>query len=181
MELKRKRKTNRMLIAMVSIFVCCWLPLNVTLLTLDYWEELGDWRYFKMTFFIAHLCAMSSIVYNPFLYGWMNDNFRKEFKQVVPCLFACPVKGARGSDRATCAVAYSTVEQRTLLAAAPAACSPPLRKLSQPSCRLVPRVDSNGCTSAAGRSSSDSLRRHSDRCDATEPDALQAPIEQLVE
>jgi len=30
---------------------------------------------------------MSSTVYNPFLYGWMNDNFQKEFRILLPCLF----------------------------------------------------------------------------------------------
>jgi len=28
---------------------------------------------------------MSSTCYNPFLYAWLNENFRKEFKQVLPC------------------------------------------------------------------------------------------------
>jgi len=32
MKLRRKRRTNRMLIAMVAIFAVCWLPLNVILL-----------------------------------------------------------------------------------------------------------------------------------------------------
>jgi len=39
-------------------------------------------------FFAAHVVAMSSTVYNPFLYAWMNDNFRKEFRRVLPCLAA---------------------------------------------------------------------------------------------
>ena len=38
-------------------------------------------------FFAAHVIAMSSTIYNPFLYAWMNDNFNKEFRQVIPCLF----------------------------------------------------------------------------------------------
>ncbi|CAG4939286.1 unnamed protein product [Parnassius apollo] len=29
---------------------------------------------------------MSSTCYNPFLYAWLNENFRKEFKQILPCL-----------------------------------------------------------------------------------------------
>lgn len=32
-----------------------------------------------MTF---HLIAMSSVCYNPFLYTWLNDNFRKEFLSI---------------------------------------------------------------------------------------------------
>lgn len=28
---------------------------------------------------------MSSTCYNVFLYAWLNDNFRKEFKRILPC------------------------------------------------------------------------------------------------
>ena len=86
MKLRRKRRTNRMLIAMVAIFAVCWLPLNVILLSLEYDESLGESPYFLLVFFAAHVVAMSSTVYNPFLYAWMNDNFRKEFRRVFPCL-----------------------------------------------------------------------------------------------
>ncbi len=38
---------------------------------------------------------MSSTCYNPFLYAWLNENFRKEFKQVLPCFRAnCSTVGA---------------------------------------------------------------------------------------
>ena len=87
MEIRRKRRTNKMLIAMVSIFVCCWLPLNVVHITSEYKEEVQHWVYFVLVFFIAHVTAMSSTIYNPFLYAWMNENFKKEFKTVVPFLF----------------------------------------------------------------------------------------------
>lgn len=87
LEIKRKKRTNNMLIAMVSIFVCCWLPLNIWHLFTEYQPYLQRWEYFVLIFFIAHIVAMSSTMYNPFLYAWMNDNFRKEFKTVMPCLF----------------------------------------------------------------------------------------------
>ena len=86
MKLRRKRRTNRMLIAMVVIFAVCWLPLNVVFLSLEYDEAVGASPYFLLVFFGAHVVAMSSTVYNPFLYAWMNDNFRKEFRRVFPCL-----------------------------------------------------------------------------------------------
>ncbi|KAK3094618.1 hypothetical protein FSP39_004088 [Pinctada imbricata] len=87
MEIRRKRRTNKMLIAMVTIFVCCWLPLNVALLTVEYNKIYYHWYYYTLIFFLAHVIAMSSTIYNPFLYAWMNDNFKKEFKTVLPCLF----------------------------------------------------------------------------------------------
>lgn len=96
LEISRKRKTNRMLIAMVSIFVCCWLPLNVIHLILEFREDLQTGKYFLLTFFVAHIIAMSSIVYNPFLYAWLNENFKKEFKHALPCLFSTTDGGATG-------------------------------------------------------------------------------------
>ncbi|VDI30467.1 neuropeptide Y receptor type 2-like [Mytilus galloprovincialis] len=87
MEIKRKRRTNKMLIAMVTIFVCCWLPLNIVLLTAEYISSFSKWYFYTLLFFSAHVIAMSSTIYNPFLYAWMNDNFKKEFKQVLPFLF----------------------------------------------------------------------------------------------
>lgn len=86
-EIRRKRRTNRMLIAMVTIFVLCWLMLNIVNVTVSYEKNYQFWYYYTLIFFIAHVIAVSSTIYNPFLYAWMNDNFRKEFKQVLPCLF----------------------------------------------------------------------------------------------
>jgi len=74
-----------MLIAMVAIFIVCWLPLNVINLLLEYREQqFGNWHYILLVFFVAHVVAMSSTVYNPFLYAWMNDAFRREFQRVLP-------------------------------------------------------------------------------------------------
>ncbi|XP_059481682.1 prolactin-releasing peptide receptor [Neocloeon triangulifer] len=82
---ERKRRTNRMLIAMVTVFGVSWLPLNMVNLINDVNESTGDWPYYNLCFFIVHAIAMSSTCYNPFLYAWLNENFRKEFKQVLPC------------------------------------------------------------------------------------------------
>lgn len=82
---ERKRRTNRMLIAMVVIFLISWLPLNVINIVNDFHQEFGNWTYYLISFFMVHSMAMSSTCYNPFLYAWLNENFRKEFKQVLPC------------------------------------------------------------------------------------------------
>jgi neuropeptide Y receptor len=82
---ERKRRTNRMLIAMVTIFGVSWLPLNVVNLINDIHIPTGSWKYYNLCFFMVHAIAMSSTCYNPFLYAWLNENFRKEFKQVLPC------------------------------------------------------------------------------------------------
>ncbi len=100
-----------MLIAMVAIFVCCWLPLNVVHITSDYRDEITHWEYFVLIFFIAHVIAMSSTIYNPFLYAWMNENFKKEFKQVVPCLF----RSRRHTSMNGLNTQYTTVDQSVMV------------------------------------------------------------------
>lgn len=79
---ERKKRTNRMLIAMVTIFGVSWLPLNIVNIVDDFYDYANHWYYYRLCFFITHCIAMSSTCYNPFLYAWLNDNFRKEFKQV---------------------------------------------------------------------------------------------------
>uniref|UniRef100_A0A1I8HYF6 G_PROTEIN_RECEP_F1_2 domain-containing protein n=1 Tax=Macrostomum lignano TaxID=282301 RepID=A0A1I8HYF6_9PLAT len=73
-DVRRKRRTNRMLIAMVTIFVVCWIPLNLLWMLKD--VNLVVEKNFHVPFFACHLLAMSSVMYNPFLYGWMNANFK---------------------------------------------------------------------------------------------------------
>ena len=84
LESQRNKRTNCMLIAMVVIFGGCWLPLNMTNLLSDL-VSLHCWSYYHLTFFLCHLLAMSSTCYNPFLYGWLNSAFRKEFRAISKC------------------------------------------------------------------------------------------------
>ncbi|THD22841.1 Neuropeptide Y receptor invertebrate [Fasciola hepatica] len=91
-EIRRKKRTNTILIAMVVIFVICWIPLNALLIAMDVLSEgqtkvVNNSKYFTLMFLMCHLIAMSSAVYNPFLYAWMNENFKKEVRRILPCCF----------------------------------------------------------------------------------------------
>ncbi|XP_044763002.1 prolactin-releasing peptide receptor-like [Coccinella septempunctata] len=114
---ERKRRTNRMLIAMVAIFLISWMPLNTVNVIFDFYTEIDEWEYSLFIFFLVHAIAMSSTCYNPFLYAWLNENFRKEFKLVLPCFDKTATRmGPRitncKSDR-TCEANIDT--QRTLI------------------------------------------------------------------
>jgi hypothetical protein len=74
-----------MLIAMVVIFAICWLPLNIVHMVAEF--HRSELSHYKVLFLTTHVIAMSSTIYNPFLYTWLNDNFRKEFQQILPCVF----------------------------------------------------------------------------------------------
>ncbi|KAG8194134.1 hypothetical protein JTE90_000972 [Oedothorax gibbosus] len=85
MERERTRRTNRMLITMVVIFGASWLPINIYNLIIDFYIPAASWKFLNVIFFMSHAAAMSSTCYNPFLYAWLNENFRKEFMIVLPC------------------------------------------------------------------------------------------------
>lgn len=82
----RKKKVNRMLISMVLIFACCWLPLTLLNLLNDFIPHVLPDDYCHVIFMTSHVVAMSSICYNPFLYAWLNENFRREFRSITPCI-----------------------------------------------------------------------------------------------
>ena len=48
MERERKRKTNRMLIAMVAIFGISWLPMNLVNFISDLYKPAESWPYFQV-------------------------------------------------------------------------------------------------------------------------------------
>ncbi|XP_030385527.1 neuropeptide Y receptor type 6 [Scaptodrosophila lebanonensis] len=104
----RKKRTNRMLIAMVAVFGLSWLPINMVNIIDDFYVKSNEGRFYILFFFVAHSIAMSSTCYNPFLYAWLNENFRKEFKHVLPCFNPSNnniiniTRGYNRSDRNTC-------------------------------------------------------------------------------
>ncbi|XP_072935385.1 neuropeptide F receptor isoform X2 [Epargyreus clarus] len=85
------RKTPAILIAIAVTYVISWLPLNVFNLVADFsTEAILDEKTLTITYAICHMFGMSSAVSNPLLYGWLNDNFRKEFEEILCC---CRKKG----------------------------------------------------------------------------------------
>ncbi|XP_049957726.1 prolactin-releasing peptide receptor-like [Schistocerca serialis cubense] len=91
----RARRTLRLLVAVVAVFAACWLPLALLNLAADLSARATRWRFFHLGFFVAHVLATSSACYNPFLYAWLNDNFRREFRRLLPC--CCGGVGAGGA------------------------------------------------------------------------------------
>ena len=90
-ELKRNHRVTMMLIAMVSLFLVLWLPLNVINLADDFVGFPGHsrtWNYFfRLIFITADLVSMYSTVCNPFLYAYMKEDLRKAFENLLnPCM-----------------------------------------------------------------------------------------------
>ncbi|XP_045539901.1 neuropeptide F receptor [Papilio machaon] len=80
------KKTPAILIAIAVTYVISWLPLNVFNLVADFsTEPILEEKSMTITYAICHMFGMSSAVSNPLLYGWLNDNFRKEFEEILCC------------------------------------------------------------------------------------------------
>lgn len=78
-ENRKNQKTTRILLSIVLLFTVVWLPWNLFSLTAEFDQHAVTGRYFLLTDLMLKIFAMSSACINPFLYGWLNDNFRKEF------------------------------------------------------------------------------------------------------
>jgi hypothetical protein len=78
----RIRKTNILLFSVAIIFGISWLPLNILNIVVDMFQLEIEESKFRIYFAICHMIGMSSACSNPLLYGWLNENFRKEFVDI---------------------------------------------------------------------------------------------------
>lgn len=80
--LRRRSKTNRMLVAVVSLFAIAWTPYQLLSIASEFDAQLYS-EYYKFVDLMLRVLAMSSSCINPFLYGWMNDAFRTAFLGII--------------------------------------------------------------------------------------------------
>ncbi|XP_006005101.1 neuropeptide Y receptor type 4-2-like [Latimeria chalumnae] len=80
------KRINVMLGSLVAAFAICWLPLNVFNAIADWNHEAIMYCHHDLIFSLCHLAAMVSTFVNPIIYGFLNNNFKKEVKSV---LFHC--------------------------------------------------------------------------------------------
>ena len=86
-KVKRKRKTKILLTTIAVVFALSWLPLNVFNIVIEFKGSafLHKKIDVNLTFAICHLLVLSSACTNPVLYGWLNENFRREFFNILSC------------------------------------------------------------------------------------------------
>lgn len=97
---RAKRKSIKLLITVVVIFALCWMPLNLYHILTDFHPDATVFRYDSTVFFVFHWIAISSTCYNPFVYCWMNESFRKEVNSCVDvCFKSCYSSSSRRRSR----------------------------------------------------------------------------------
>nr|CAD2158566.1 unnamed protein product [Meloidogyne enterolobii] len=83
-QMNRKQRLLRMLVRMVLVFGCCWLPFNILNLLRDLRMDAWLKPYFSFLFLLSHLLSMVVPAANPLLYAWMNSAFRESFLRALP-------------------------------------------------------------------------------------------------
>ena len=82
---EKRRRTNIMICSITVIFFVSWLPLNVFNFLMDMYPEqmkaliAGNET---VIYAVLHLFGMCNALTNPILYGYLNENFRKEYKNI---------------------------------------------------------------------------------------------------
>ncbi|XP_039994340.1 neuropeptide Y receptor type 4 [Xiphias gladius] len=77
------RRINIMLVALITAFALCWLPLTTFNVVSDWNQEALPICHHNLLFSLCHLLAMSSTCINPIIYGFLNSNFRQEVREVL--------------------------------------------------------------------------------------------------
>ncbi|CAL1529643.1 unnamed protein product [Lymnaea stagnalis] len=81
-----------MMIIVVCLFVLCWLPLQMYNLLHNINPLINHYHYINIIWFSSNWLAMSNSCYNPFIYGLLNEKFKREFHQLF---VMCPCWKAR--------------------------------------------------------------------------------------
>ncbi|KAL5019129.1 hypothetical protein ScPMuIL_004851 [Solemya velum] len=69
-----------MLIIVVVLFVVCWMPLQIYNLLKEIYPNVNLYQYIHIIWFCSNWLAMSNSCYNPFIYGLLNEKFKREFR-----------------------------------------------------------------------------------------------------
>lgn len=69
---------------MVVVFVVCWIPLNALGIYLDIMADEPDFSPPSVMIITCHIIAMTSAVYNPLLYAWLSETFRRNLRTMLP-------------------------------------------------------------------------------------------------
>lgn len=106
------KQINGILLAMVAAFALLWLPLHVFNSLEDWYHEAIPICHGNLIFLVCHLLAMASACVNPFIYGFLNTNFKNEVKVLVlTCQQSTPVEE---SEHLPLSTVHTEVSKRSL-------------------------------------------------------------------
>ncbi|CAB3398105.1 unnamed protein product [Caenorhabditis bovis] len=108
----RKKKVNYTLIGMVVTFIGCWLPLTLVNLVKDFKQEPQFMK--NQPFFwslVAHVIAMSLVVWNPLLFFWLT---RKQKRSGLSKILNSTEAVASFASRLSSSMRRSTLRRKNI-------------------------------------------------------------------
>ena len=76
----RDIKTTKILFISVLGFLACWTPISI----IDFVDTFrGEVTFPRQVYFLYLILGNLSAVINPFIYGFLNNNFRAEYKKII--------------------------------------------------------------------------------------------------
>lgn len=81
---RMKKKAVKMMTMVMVLFTFCWAPLLLFNVVKDELNIKAEGNNVTLQYFLMCL-AMSSAAYNPIIYAFMNENFRKNFRRFLAC------------------------------------------------------------------------------------------------
>jgi hypothetical protein len=100
-ERRRRIKMNVLLTFIAIIFCASWLPLNIfNILSDSKTSMIKASHAFYIINAICILLGMSSAVSNPFLYGFLNENFKREYQKLFETISTrfCSIKKTKNNN-----------------------------------------------------------------------------------
>ncbi|XP_075217923.1 somatostatin receptor type 2-like [Lycorma delicatula] len=83
---KSHRKVTKLVLTVITVYVCCWLPYWITQMSLIFTEPNRCQSRFVITvFLLAGILSYSNSAMNPILYAFLSDNFKKSFLKACTC------------------------------------------------------------------------------------------------
>ncbi|XP_031232488.1 pyroglutamylated RF-amide peptide receptor [Mastomys coucha] len=82
---RKKKRAVIMMVTVVALFAACWAPFHVVHMMVEYsnFEKEYDDVTIKMVFAVAQTIGFFNSICNPFVYAFMNENFKKNFLSAV--------------------------------------------------------------------------------------------------
>nr|XP_006817377.1 PREDICTED: tachykinin-like peptides receptor 99D-like [Saccoglossus kowalevskii] len=116
---RKVRDVVKMMILVVVIFATCWLPVHIYfLLGRSYSDVLYSHPNAREIYMAVFWLGMSNSMYNPFIYCWLNDRFRRGFRKALrwlPCFKWAPGERVDSQRPATLSGTYSTSQGMKLM------------------------------------------------------------------
>ncbi|XP_029014113.1 somatostatin receptor type 5-like [Betta splendens] len=81
---RSERKATRMVVVIVLFFVFCWLPFYVANIV-NLFHVIPESNATAALFFFLVILTYVNSCANPFLYGFLSDNFKQSFQKVLCC------------------------------------------------------------------------------------------------